>query len=207
MRPANLAGRELHNMSISALSAPLRGIVPPMVTPLCDDDTLNVDGLQRLIEHILGGVVHGLFILGTSGEATNEWLPKGDIAGLFLPNCQPIKIDNGNWIMAGRAASRFGVKPYIPAVAISTCDQLTRRWKVVPLLSVAKPSSSQLPKAKRTWPGRKKHKPPNPPRMLKLIEELESHIQHVVVASPRRFSDHAEENGNACSGKTSQPPA
>jgi 4-hydroxy-tetrahydrodipicolinate synthase len=51
-------------MPVSALSAPLRGIVPPMVTPLCDDDTLNVDGLERLIEHILSGGVHGLFILG-----------------------------------------------------------------------------------------------------------------------------------------------
>ena len=36
----------------------------------------------------------------------------------------------------------------------------------------------RTPKAKRTWPGRKKHKPPNPPRMLKLTEELKSYIQH-----------------------------
>jgi 4-hydroxy-tetrahydrodipicolinate synthase len=47
---------------------PLRGIIPPMVTPLLDRDTLDVAGLDRLIEHILAGGVHGLFILGTSGE-------------------------------------------------------------------------------------------------------------------------------------------
>ena len=35
----------------------------------------------------------------------------------------------------------------------------------------------RTPKAKRIWPGRKKHKPPNPPRMLKLTEELKSYIQ------------------------------
>ena len=46
----------------------LSGIVPPMVTPLSDRDTLDVDGMQRLIEHILAGGVHGLFILGTTGE-------------------------------------------------------------------------------------------------------------------------------------------
>jgi 4-hydroxy-tetrahydrodipicolinate synthase len=40
-----------------------------MVTPLLDRDTLDVAGLERLIEHILGGGVHGLFILGTTGEA------------------------------------------------------------------------------------------------------------------------------------------
>jgi 2-dehydro-3-deoxy-D-pentonate aldolase len=56
-------------VSNSTLPAPLRGIVPPMVTPLQDRDTLDVAGLERLIEHILAGGVHGLFILGTSGEA------------------------------------------------------------------------------------------------------------------------------------------
>jgi dihydrodipicolinate synthase/N-acetylneuraminate lyase len=48
---------------------PLRGIIPPMVTPLLDRNTLDVEGLERLIEHILAGGVHGLFILGSTGEA------------------------------------------------------------------------------------------------------------------------------------------
>lgn len=53
----------------SAGSARLRGIVPPMITPLVGPDELDVPGLERLIEHILGGGVHGLFLLGTTGEA------------------------------------------------------------------------------------------------------------------------------------------
>jgi len=36
----------------------------------------------------------------------------------------------------------------------------------------------RTPKAKRIWPNRKKHKPPNPPRMLKLTEDLKSLIQY-----------------------------
>lgn len=44
------------------------GIIPPMLTPLSGRDTLDVAGLERLIEHILAGGVHGLFILGTTGE-------------------------------------------------------------------------------------------------------------------------------------------
>jgi 4-hydroxy-tetrahydrodipicolinate synthase len=40
-----------------------------MITPLLDRDTLDIPGLERLIEHILSGGVHGLFILGTTGEA------------------------------------------------------------------------------------------------------------------------------------------
>lgn len=50
-------------------SLKIQGIVPPMITPLSDMNTLDVAGLERLIEHILAGGVHGLFILGTTGEA------------------------------------------------------------------------------------------------------------------------------------------
>lgn len=46
----------------------LRGIIPPMVTPLRDRDELDLAGLERLVEHILAGGVSGLFILGTTGE-------------------------------------------------------------------------------------------------------------------------------------------
>jgi dihydrodipicolinate synthase/N-acetylneuraminate lyase len=44
------------------------GIVPPLVTPLIAADTLDVAGLERLVEHVVGGGVHGLFVLGTTGE-------------------------------------------------------------------------------------------------------------------------------------------
>lgn len=47
----------------------LCGIVPPLVTPLLDNNTLDVEGLERLIEHVVAGGVHGIFILGTTGEA------------------------------------------------------------------------------------------------------------------------------------------
>lgn len=50
-------------------NAPLRGIIPPLVTPLLDNDTLDIKGLECLIERLIAGGVHGLFILGTTGEA------------------------------------------------------------------------------------------------------------------------------------------
>ncbi len=58
----------MSQMPSPQLPRPLRGIIPPTVTPLLDHDTLDVPGLERLIEHLLGGGVHGLFILGTTGE-------------------------------------------------------------------------------------------------------------------------------------------
>jgi 4-hydroxy-tetrahydrodipicolinate synthase len=47
----------------------LTGIIPPIVTPLRSRDELDITGLERLIEHILAGGVHGIFVLGTTGEA------------------------------------------------------------------------------------------------------------------------------------------
>ena len=56
---------------MSQLPTPLRGIIPPMVTPLKDRDALDVPGLERVIRHLLAGGVHGLFLLGTTGEGTS----------------------------------------------------------------------------------------------------------------------------------------
>ncbi len=39
-----------------------------MITPLSGPDALDLPGLEKLVEHILSGGVHGLFILGTTGE-------------------------------------------------------------------------------------------------------------------------------------------
>jgi 4-hydroxy-tetrahydrodipicolinate synthase len=48
---------------------PLQGIIVPLVTPLADRDRLDEAGLERVLEHVLDGGVHGVFLLGTTGEA------------------------------------------------------------------------------------------------------------------------------------------
>ncbi|MFY8200077.1 MAG: dihydrodipicolinate synthase family protein [Pirellula staleyi] len=45
------------------------GIIPPLVTPLLGRDDLDCVGLERLIHHVINGGVHGIFLLGTTGEA------------------------------------------------------------------------------------------------------------------------------------------
>ncbi len=47
----------------------LKGIIPPMITPLTAEGQLDHKGLERLIEHMISGGVHGIFLLGTNGEA------------------------------------------------------------------------------------------------------------------------------------------
>jgi len=51
------------------LPRPLRGVITAMVTPLDPDLNLDEKGLERLVEHLIAGGVHGIFILGTTGEA------------------------------------------------------------------------------------------------------------------------------------------
>jgi dihydrodipicolinate synthase/N-acetylneuraminate lyase len=55
-------------MSHKELDQPLRGIIPPVVTPLVGPDRLDEAGLERLIDYLIAGGVHGLFILGSCGE-------------------------------------------------------------------------------------------------------------------------------------------
>lgn len=49
-------------------SRQFHGIVPPLITPLLAADVLDIAGLERLVEHVVAGGVHGLFVLGTTGE-------------------------------------------------------------------------------------------------------------------------------------------
>jgi len=53
------------------MKLPLKGVIPPVITPLIDNNTLDVKGLENLVEHLITGGVHGMFILGTTGEASS----------------------------------------------------------------------------------------------------------------------------------------
>ena len=53
------------------MKLPLKGIIPPVVTPLLSDSKLDEQGMINLFDHVLEGGVHGIFLLGTTGEAPN----------------------------------------------------------------------------------------------------------------------------------------
>ncbi|MFG2961894.1 dihydrodipicolinate synthase family protein [Streptomyces sp. NPDC048288] len=51
------------------LPTPLTGVVPPVCTPLTPDREVDVPSLKRLVDHLAGAGVDGLFVLGSTSEA------------------------------------------------------------------------------------------------------------------------------------------
>lgn len=66
-----------------------RGIIPPMITPLKSDFSLDIGHTERLIEHLIDGGVHGIFILGTTGEFAG--LSSAVKSNLIQITCQQVK--------------------------------------------------------------------------------------------------------------------
>jgi 4-hydroxy-tetrahydrodipicolinate synthase len=48
--------------------APFRGIFCPMLTPLNRDETVDQASMRRLIDFLIDGGVHGIWVMGTTGE-------------------------------------------------------------------------------------------------------------------------------------------
>ena len=48
--------------------AQLHGIVPPMCTPLTLQGEVDIDSTARLVNFLIDGGVHGVFVLGSTGE-------------------------------------------------------------------------------------------------------------------------------------------
>lgn len=46
----------------------IKGIIPPILTPMHEDESLNVAELRNQVKRMLAGDVHGVFCFGTNGE-------------------------------------------------------------------------------------------------------------------------------------------
>lgn len=47
----------------------VKGIIPPILTPMHDDETVNEQELRSQVNRMIGAGVHGVFPCGTNGEA------------------------------------------------------------------------------------------------------------------------------------------
>lgn len=48
--------------------AEIKGIIPPIITPMNEDESINVTELRNQVNRMIEGGVHGLFPFGTNGE-------------------------------------------------------------------------------------------------------------------------------------------
>ena len=46
----------------------IKGIIPPIITPMNDDESINVAELRNQVNRQIEGGVHALFCFGTNGE-------------------------------------------------------------------------------------------------------------------------------------------
>jgi 4-hydroxy-tetrahydrodipicolinate synthase len=46
----------------------IRGVIPPIVTPVDDEERVDEAGLRRVVDHVIAGGVHGILALGSNGE-------------------------------------------------------------------------------------------------------------------------------------------
>jgi 4-hydroxy-tetrahydrodipicolinate synthase len=46
----------------------LKGVIPPIITPVDADENVDEQGLKNVIDHVINGGVHGVFVLGSNGE-------------------------------------------------------------------------------------------------------------------------------------------
>lgn len=49
----------------------LHGIIPPICTPLTDAGDIDTESVDRLVDYLIAGGVHGVFAFGSTGECTS----------------------------------------------------------------------------------------------------------------------------------------
>ena len=64
----NLSTIVYSSSKVAFSTTKLQGIITPLVTPLKNSRELDSSGLERIVEHVVSGGVHGLFVLGSTGE-------------------------------------------------------------------------------------------------------------------------------------------
>lgn len=202
------------------MKLPLKGIIPPIVTPLKTDTELDEKGLKKLIDHILGGGVHGVFLLGTTGEATNlsyelrkEFIQK---ACRFIDKRVPVMVGITDTCLQGtidiaNAAKDAGAdalvisSPYY--LPISQNEFVTYLEELVPMLPLPflmynMPSCTKMHMSVNTVRRAKelgaigiKDSSGNLPYLLSLIEEFKDSPEFAIIAGTEMFIPETIKNG------------
>ena len=50
------------------MSKEIIGVIPPIITPIDENEKVDEAGLRKLINHCIDHGIHGIFICGSNGE-------------------------------------------------------------------------------------------------------------------------------------------
>ena len=121
----------------------LNGIVPPVITPMNPDGSVDYVSLDRLIEHLITGGVDGLFPMGSSGQVaylTDEEREKvisaviAKAAGRVpvLVGCPDMSATRA--IVQAKRAEALGATAVVitaPVYAINSPEEITEHFRMV----------------------------------------------------------------------------
>lgn len=125
------------------LAFPLRGIIPPVCTPMHEDYSVDPASLARLLGFLLDGGVHGVFVLGSSSEAlfltdnqraTVMETTVKTVAGQVPVLAGVFDVTTSLAIEHARAASRAGVSGLVltaPFYATFSQDEIVAHFQAV----------------------------------------------------------------------------
>jgi 4-hydroxy-tetrahydrodipicolinate synthase len=142
------------------LTIDVRGIIPPMLTPLTESRQVDVEALNRLVNHLVENGVSGIFVLGTSGEG--PWLSEAHcrtvvhgtvravrervpvLVGLLQPST-PRVLDMLNWVQTSGADAVVVTTPFYYEADAATQEAHIRavvRASALPVLLYNIPSKT-----------------------------------------------------------------
>lgn len=120
-----------------------RGIVPPVLTPLTADGEVDTASLERLVRHLVASGVHGVFVLGSTGEvayltdAQRDVVVRtvvGAVDGRVPVMAGAIDLTTARVVAQARALAAAGADAVVataPVYAINDADEIERHLRAV----------------------------------------------------------------------------
>lgn len=121
----------------------LHGIVPPVLTPFHPDGSLDLESLDRLVDHLVGGGVDGLFVLGSSGQVAYLTDAERDtVVGRVVEHAAgrvPVVVGTPDFtarrvIEQGRRAADLGAAAVVvtaPLYALNDAAEVAEHFRIV----------------------------------------------------------------------------
>ncbi|MCG7443929.1 dihydrodipicolinate synthase family protein [Dermabacter vaginalis] len=121
----------------------LTGVIPPLVIPLTESRELDVESLERLINHLIDGGVDGIFALGSSSEVvfhTDRMRERiletvtGIVAGRIPVLAGVIDTETNRVLEHVKVAQKYGVAGVVataPFYAITGPAEIERHFRIL----------------------------------------------------------------------------